>query len=242
MTPAEIAVALVAARFPDAVAAFLGGSSATGARQTSTSDLDIVVVRGDGAAVFRETTTSQGWLVELFVHTPSSCRHYWDLDAAARRPPLLRMCAEGVQLVSVEGGAERVRTEARRRLAAGPPPVGEDEWAARRYGLSDLLDDLRGAARGPELVFIANEVLTATCEMALLAQGRWLGTGKWLARELERLDTGLLQELTSAHAAAVGGDGQALTCIVERVLGRVGGPLSTGYHVDGHLPQAVPAP
>ena len=241
MTPTEIAIALVAGRFPEAVAAFLGGSAATGARLTSTSDLDIVVVREDGAAVFHETTTFQGWLVELFVHTPSSFQRYWNLDAAGRRPPLLRMCAEGVPLVSVGGGAERVRTEARRRLAAGPPPLTESEWAARRYGLSDLLDDLSDASRGPELPFIANAVLTATCEMALLAEGRWLGTGKWLARELERLDVGLLQEVTVAHAAAIAGDSRPLADIAARALAHVGGPLSIGYHADGQLPAGVPA-
>jgi hypothetical protein len=174
--------------------------------------------------------------VELFVHTAASFEYFWDLDAAGRRPPLLRMCADGTQLLSVDGAAERIKAEARRRLAAGPRGLDEDEWAARRYALSDLLDDLRGNRGGPELAFIANAALTATCEMALLATGGWLGTGKWLARELEHVDADLLRQLVSAHGVAVAGDGGELIALAGRVLDGVGGPLSAGYYASGKLP------
>jgi hypothetical protein len=236
MTPVDTAAELLATRFPAAVAGFLGGSAAS-ARRTSTSDLDVVVILDDGPAPFRETTMFEGWLVELFVHTQPSLQHYWDLDAANRRPPLLRMCAEGAQLVSVRGVGQRVKSEACRRLDAGPAPLSDAEWATRRYALSDLLDDLRGASRGPELPFVANAVLTACCEMALLAGGRWLGTGKWLARELEQLDTCLLHDLTAAHAAALVGESEAILALAATVLNRVGGPLSAGYRVSGQLPK-----
>ncbi len=233
--PAETAAAIVADRFPNALAGFLGGSAAT-ARRTSTSDLDIVVALKDGAEAFRETTTFDGWLVELFVHTEASFEYFWDLDAVNRRPPLLRMCAEGSQLLSVDGAAERIRREARRRLDAGPRKLDDQEWAARRYALSDLLDDLRGSRSGPELAFVANAVLTATAEMALLSAGGWLGSGKWLSRELEQVDAGLLHQLVSAHAGATAGNGGAMLALAAQVLDGVGGPLSAGYYVSGQLP------
>lgn len=146
------------------------------------------------------------------------------------------MCAEGIQLLSVDGSAERIRREARRRLEAGPRGLDEQEWAARRYALSDLRDDLRGSQHGPELAFIANALLAATCEMALLAAGGWLGSGKWLARELEQVDAGLLQQLVPAHARAIVGDCGDLLGLVGQVLDRVGGPLSSGYYASGQLP------
>ena len=236
VTPAETAAEIVADRFPHAIAGFLGGSAAT-ARRTSTSDLDIVVALKDGEQAFRETTTFDGWLVELFVHTEASFEYFWDLDAVNRRPPLLRMCAEGVQVLSVDGAAERIRHEARRRLDAGPRTLDDQEWATRRYGLSDLLDDLRGSRSGPELAFIANAVFAATCEMAILAAGGWLGSGKWLSRELEQVDAGLLQQLVSAHTSAIAGDDGAMLALAAQVLDAVGGPLSAGYYARG--PQQV---
>lgn len=109
--PLEAATRLVAERFPDAAAAYLGGSVLT-ARRTATFDLDIVVLLDGPAAPFRETLRYEGWVVELFVQTRSSMRHYWDKDAAARRTPLLRMCAEGRVLVSRDGEVELLAAEA----------------------------------------------------------------------------------------------------------------------------------
>ena len=52
--PLKVAARLVAERFPDAAAAFLGGSVLT-TRRTATSDLDIVVLLEGRPAPFRET-------------------------------------------------------------------------------------------------------------------------------------------------------------------------------------------
>jgi len=72
--------------------------------------------------------------------------------------------------------------------------------------------------------------------MALLSAGGWLGSGKWLSRELEQVDAGLLQQLVSAHSGAIAGDGGAMLELAAQVLDGVGGPLSAGYYVSGQLP------
>lgn len=97
--PVDVAARLVRDRFPDAHAAFLGGSAPT-ARRTPWSDLDVVVVLDGPPAPFRETSRPDGQLVEWFVHTPDSLRYYWRRDAQRRRTPLIRMVAEGVSLLS----------------------------------------------------------------------------------------------------------------------------------------------
>jgi hypothetical protein len=174
--------------------------------------------------------------VELFVQSPTSMRGFWDLDALSRRPPLLRMCAEGVVLRSVDGEGERIQREAGARLEAGPVPLTELETASRRYALSDLLDDLRDAADSNEPTFIANAVLSQAAGLALLTAGRWLGTGKWLAREMDQVAPELLSALTAAHAEAVSGDVSGLVLQSMRILEDVGGPLSVGFRADGQLP------
>ncbi|MGH3621564.1 MAG: nucleotidyltransferase domain-containing protein, partial [Sciscionella sp.] len=55
MQPYRIAEALVAERFPTALAAFLGGSAGT-VLATPTSDLDIVVLLDGDPAPFRQTS------------------------------------------------------------------------------------------------------------------------------------------------------------------------------------------
>lgn len=233
--PVDVAVQLVRQRFPDAHAAFLGGSVLT-ARRTSTSDLDIVVVLSGPPAPFRETLRHSRWVVELFAHTPTSLWHYWRKDIAARRTPLLHMCAEGRVLLSDGGAAERYADEARAVLAAGPEPPTAEMLDLRRYLLTDLLDDLRGCADESELAYLAAGLLTAASELVLLAENRWSGGGKWLPRRLSEVDPHLPRRLVVALRAAVQGNRDLLEAVVLDVLQRAGGPLTEGLRLAGEDP------
>nr|WP_246462109.1 nucleotidyltransferase domain-containing protein [Nocardia transvalensis] len=67
----EVAEELVRDRFPDARAAWLGGSTATGTA-TATSDLDITVLLAGPPAPYRESLLYRDRPVELFVQTEAS--------------------------------------------------------------------------------------------------------------------------------------------------------------------------
>lgn len=235
--PLAAATDLVALRFPEAIAAFLGGSALT-ERRTETSDLDIVVLVQGRPAPYRETVRHDGWPVELFVHTAASLRHYWEVDARSRRAPLLRMCTEGHVLVSGDGVAENVQALARERYRLGPGPVSDDDLTARRYLLTDLLDDFRGCQDPAEMAFIAGGLLLAAGELALFSSGQWVSLGKWLPRRLVDLDSGTLASLLSGHKAVIlePRDKAELEKAVLAVLHRAGGPLTEGYRVAGEDP------
>jgi hypothetical protein len=260
MDPVAVAAGLVRERFPEALAAFLGATVLTSAR-TSTSDLDIVVIRPEGRPVFRETVRHAGWTVELFVSTPPVYREFVAREVAARRSPLLHMVGHGVPLREPDGdgggtGAE-LRAEALALLAQGPPPPSPQELADLRYRLSDLLDDLDGAAarpveaarpagpggaadaraaagaRGSEVVFIAVALFDATARLALTVAGSWLGSGKWLGRMLRAADPELHAALVHALGEAVAGRVEPLRQVGYGVLDRAGGRLMEGYHKTG---------
>lgn len=239
--PLDAAASFVAQEFPHARAAFVGGSVLTEHR-TPTSDLDVVVLvspataAGDAgpSAPYRETFWHDGWVVEAFVHTRESLDHFWERDAAGRRVcSLLRMCADSEVVTDPEGAAEEIRQEARRRLEAGPPDPTPAELDARRYGLSDLLEDLAGSDRDDELAYIAGLVLAQTAELALLASGHWGGSGKSLARELRAADPDLAGRLVDAHRLVLTeGDTAPLYRCALQVLAAVGGPLLAGYRME----------
>src|ERR1022692_5262518 len=71
MDPVADAADLVRDRFPDALAAFLGGGVLSACR-TATSDLDIVVLLAGPPAPYRESLQFRGWPVELFVDRKST--------------------------------------------------------------------------------------------------------------------------------------------------------------------------
>jgi hypothetical protein len=222
--------ALVSEQFPNAQVALLAGSAARG-KATSTSDLDIVVVLDGPPAPYRETLRYHGWPVELFVHTPDSLGLWWRRDAEHRRNTLAHMCAYGLILIDT-GQAEQVRRAAADWLAAGPPALGQAEAEARRYAVTDALDDLADTSDEDERDAVAALVLNWVAELALLTQRQWLGRGKWLVRRLREVDQPLAERLLAAHRRAVGqGDVADLLTVGEAVLARAGGRLTEGFRI-----------
>jgi len=231
--PVDAARSFVARHHPAARAAFLGGSVLTDDR-TPTSDLDVVVLLAGPPAPYRDTREHDGWVVEAFVHTRESLEEYWAADTRRRVGSLLRMCADSVVLTDPAGVAAEVQQTARARLAAGPPPLSAAELDARRYRLTDLLDDMAGCDREAELAFLAGEVMRETAALSLAAGGAWEGGGKALARALLAADPDLAERLVNGHRhVVVYGDTAVLHRAAVDVLVRVGGPLLVGYRVPG---------
>lgn len=115
----EAARALVAGRYPDAVQAWLAGSTTTG-RATETSDLDVTVLLDESSGdvdVHRESLMYAGWPVELFVHTASSIEFFVAKDLRRRHPTMARLVATGVPLLG--GGGDDVRRHCAEVLARG---------------------------------------------------------------------------------------------------------------------------
>ena len=238
--PVSAATAFVAGRFADARAAFLGGG-VLGPLRTPTSDLDVVVVLDPATDIpgrprppYRETFEHEGWITEVFVHDEASLRAWWQRDAARRVPSLVRMVAEGVVVLDRDGAADALREEATHLLVAGPQLPDPDELAARRYGLTNLLDDMAGCDDEAELVFIAGAVLREAGELALLVAGEWLGSGKGLPRRIGEHDPDLLERLVNGHRhVVVYGDTAVLHKTAVDVLVRAGGALLVGYRASG---------
>lgn len=227
---------IVSARFPDARAAFLTGSALM-ARLTSTSDLDIVVILKGRPAPFRENIRAYGWPVELFIQSPASIKYFVAKEASEHFATTLKMPSDGHILVSVDGEAEYLQSEAVERFAKGPSAVSVEEMRRRRYTLTDQLDDLIGATDSTELLYISQQLLLGASELALLSKGQWLASGKWLSRHLALSEPEFSIQLSSAVRAVLeNGEKDPIENVVREILERVGGPLTEGYRVAGEIP------
>jgi hypothetical protein len=229
--PVAAARAVVGERYPEARWAVLGGSVLTAGR-TAGSDLDIVVLCDPTDGVpHRRSLRWRGWPVELFVHDPDSLAHYLATDLARRQPSLPRMCATSVTVAGSDEEAGQVRQECAAALAAGPARLPAAELDKLRYALTDALDDLiHGVDAGESAVTAAVTWLRAA-ELALQVAGRWLGTGKWLLRELRDCDPALADRWLAARE-----DPAAVAALAREVLEAAGGPLFDGYHATGDRP------
>jgi predicted nucleotidyltransferase len=218
---------LVRKHFPEADAAFLGGSAAAGTA-TPTSDLDIAVLRPTGHETFRDTTRENGRIVEWFVHTPETVDRF--LDASDRRAVMASIYGRGIMLVNKNGAADDVATKARAILAAGPPPRDAQELEALRYSLTDVYDDLTDAKNDYEQLAIASCVGEIAASLLCELRGAWTARGKWLPRRVHEADPLLGPRLTDAWLTlARTGDAAPLLDVVSTLLDEAGGPLREGF-------------
>lgn len=184
MEPIAAARALVDERFPECLAAFVGGSVITGGG-TSTSDLDMVIITTREEAPYRESLRYGGWPVELFVNTTESYKWYFASDAKGRMPALARMCLDGAILRDRDGIAGIVREDARRLIEAGPEPLSQAQLDSKRYMLTDLLEDFIGSTRPEETLFIAAGLIDSAIDLLLAVNRKCSGKNKWAVRALD---------------------------------------------------------
>jgi predicted nucleotidyltransferase len=221
----------VAERHPTAVQAILGGSAVNDSR-TSTSDLDILVITDEPNDAV-ETVEFEGWIVEAFVYGPPQFDSWVRRVRDERRPTLIRIAADGTGLLDSEG-ASGLQEAMRAMLHEGPAALTEAERASRRYDLSAELDDLRDARSVAEEFVLASSVFTKAAELALLHHRRWIGTGKWLMRELNAaVDVPPAARLAEWASDATRSTDE-LIAVSEGVLGEAGGYLQVG-HLRGTL-------
>jgi hypothetical protein len=162
---------------------------------------------GRRRATFREF----GWPIEVFGHTPDSYPVAFAADAKKRWPLLPLICRDGMVLRDRADMAQRIKDEAQALLDQGPAPLSEEEISERRYTLTWLLEDLEGVSDPAEVLLVAGSLTHCAASFLLAYHCRWLGQGKWLARELRRFDPQQAEQLTEAL----------------EILGRIGdkGPL-----------------
>lgn len=162
----EITERFLAAHFPDAGTAVIGGSSSRGER-TRTSDIDLLLI---GADLFPDERTGmaathafEGEIFEVFAYTPDGFDEWARRGIAQHRPVIVNILVEGA---SVRRGPEyaSLHDTWSAVLAAGPDPTSE-ERTLRRYQITDVLDDLRDATDALE-----QHVLAATCRRS---RRRW---------------------------------------------------------------------
>lgn len=184
-------------------------------------------------APYRESLQYAGRPVEMSVHTEATWHAYIERELPTRRSPLLWMCADGLLLFDTDGLGARLAAQARTLTAAGPPPASAEEIDARRYAITDTLDDPAGRDDPRERLFIATELVRRTGEPVQAVSGSWGGGGKWLAHRLETTLPGLSTRLHHGLREVLDGRSEPLVTVVDEVLRQVGGRLWVGYKRAG---------
>ncbi|MCZ8515571.1 nucleotidyltransferase domain-containing protein [Paenibacillus filicis] len=224
----EAATKFVDQFFPSCEGAILAGSVVIG-RATASSDLDLIVFDESAGMPSRRTFREYGWVVEAFVLTRDTYRHFFDQGVDSAIPSLQRMCANGL-LLRGQGVIEDIVEEAREELLAGPPTWSAEDIDKARYEITEALDDLEGSSDRGERHFIVHKLQKVLCEFILRVNGHWLGDGKWVYRGLAAWNASWAKRLTDALDSYYGRDDpDALRLLALESLAPYGGLLMEGY-------------
>jgi len=124
-------------RYASSNVVLFAGSHARG-EGTPSSDLDLVVLYERVPHAHRESFTFRGWPVEAFVHDLETLAYFFtEVDRRAGRAVLAQMVLEGRELRAPTPLSRAAKAEARRVLAAGPPPLDGHDLRMARYRITD---------------------------------------------------------------------------------------------------------
>jgi hypothetical protein len=229
----DAANAIRSERYPDAAAVLVAGSIVRG-EATAYSDLDLVVVYARLACAYRESFTRDGYPVEAFVHDPETLAYFFfEVDRPAGIPSLPQMVMEGIEIPAPNELTRAVKQMAASLIAAGPPPLDEESERRVRYGVTDLVDDLRDTRSHDERIGTGSQLFEQLADYHLRRLGLWSARGKAIPRALRRVDAGLCERYCrSFDSLFKGGDASAVIRLAEDLLRPAGGLLFEGYRSD----------
>jgi hypothetical protein len=220
-------------RYPDAAVLFAAGSIIRG-EGTAYSDLDLVVIYEQLPCAYRESFCFQAFPVEAFVHDPETLQYFFvEVDARSGVPALPQMVQEGIEIPEASTLSQALKTAAASVIDAGPPTWTAKEEAKARYGITDLVDDLRAPRSQEELTATGADLYQALANYWCRSNGRWSATGKSIPRHLERLDGDFYGRFTAAfNQLFQARDPLVVIALVEAVLAPNGGLLFEGHRLD----------
>jgi predicted nucleotidyltransferase len=219
-------------RYGSATAVFAAGSIVRG-EGTACSDLDLVVVLPRVPRAYRESFRIRNLPVEAFVHDPETLNYFFlEVDRKAGVPSLPQMVVEGIEIPDSSEASRLLKELAASVLAMGPPPLSLQDRDALRYGVTDLVDDIREPRSRDELTAAGAKLFEALANYYLRTRGLWSATGKSIPRALERADAALCgRYCRSFEDLFTRDDGRTVIALAEELLTQ-GGFLFDGYRLD----------
>jgi len=233
--PVAVVRALLAERYPSAAVAFLAGSVMRG-DHTSTSDLDVVVVFRQLPNAYRESLVRAEWPVEAFIHDTETLRYFCEEDC--RRvgvPSLPAMISEGIELPRSSELSIELKRHANALLEAGPVPWGPREINDSRYGITDLVEDMKAPRSPDELVASATRLYPLVADHYLRSRRMWSARGKSVPRRLDAVSPTFGAQFRAAFREVfASGATERVIELCAEVLAPDGGWLFAGYTI--HAP------
>ena len=226
-----VAAAIHRQRYADARCLFLAGSLIR-SEGTASSDLDLVVMFEKLETAYRESFEHEGWPVEAFVHDPQTLRHFFErIDRRDGIPSLPRMVVEGIEVPSQSAFGDEMKRIAQTVIDQGPPVWSREDMDASRYGITNLIDDLKDPRSKAEAVGTLTALYPLLATHYLRSRTLWGAKDKSIPRALLASDPVFAERFSVAfeHAFAMSDVSQVVD-LADELLRPDGGRLFAGYY------------
>ncbi len=230
LSPIEAGRKLAAKRYKEASVVFVAGSAVRG-EGTAFSDLDLVVVYPKLKNAYRESFHFEGWPIEAFVHDPDTLKYFFEeFDRKSGIPALPQMVLEGLEFPHPSALSKQLKAFAKALLKAGPPRLKAAELRMRRYGISDLVDDLREPRNERELRASGVRLYEELSDFYLRFNKMWSGKGKSVSRSFKRNSPEMGEKFEKAFEILFKkSDTKPVINLAQEILKKAGGPLFDGF-------------
>lgn len=225
-----IAKDIVANKYPESAVSFLAGSYIYG-HNTSSSDLDLVVLFDKVPTAYRESFIYSGFPVEAFVHDEETLLYFFkEVDIKSGVPALPIMVADGLIISGDNDLANKLKNYSTELINQGPPKLNQEEKEQLSYEIGDLMEDIRSPRNRQELIISATTLLPRVINYYLRINQQWSGEGKSLVRALEKYDPNLTESLlTTFESVIIEHEPSKFIQLIEKIMAQ-----SIGIHFDGY--------
>lgn len=230
--PVEVSKDILKEKFPKALLAFVAGSFNRG-EATSFSDIDLVIIFEKLEYAWRESFIFDRWPIEAFVHDPETLNYFFrEVDGKDGVPSLPSMVSEGVLIPNNQELGLQLKLTANQLLNERPPAWSEEIIYHQRYGISDLIDDLRDPRNSLEAHIVIGSLHEMLGNFYFRTKGLWSASRKHIPRRMEKLDLEFGKRWARVFEKAYLGNYSDLITFTEEILRPFGGILFEGYRRD----------
>ncbi|MGB3294351.1 MAG: nucleotidyltransferase domain-containing protein [Phormidesmis sp.] len=229
----RVTSSIFSTRYPQAEAIFLAGSVVRD-EGTSTSDLDLVVVFERLPCAYRGSYCYENWPIEAFVHDPQTLDYFFRyVDRPTGVPSLARMVAEGIEVPMANEFTHSLKQLANSVLHDGPPLWSKQDIDDSRYGITDLVEDIRDARSVEEMYAIATLLYPALADHYLRRQNLWSAKGKAIPRRLQTVDSDFAKRFSDSFESVFADSrSEKVIDIAAEILDADGGFLFEGHRLE----------
>jgi hypothetical protein len=226
--PLRVIQTLVSERYSSAKAVFWAGSVSEG-HWTKMSDLDLVIIFDNVEHAYREAFMFGGWPIDGFVHDPSTLNYFYNcVDLPSLIPALPHMVAHGILVTKETEFAINLQKQAL-ALLQNKPQLDQNALSNRRYHITDSLDDLKGSKNTHEFMATKYHLHQQLAEFYLLSNGNFIGSGKQLARQLEKANSIVAVDFFNVFSKD---DVEVIETFAKKILEPFGGFLWDGFKLE----------